>query len=402
MRTETEEGYYKMFENVSTAKLDRVAEDQAKLASNFPEIVSDCYGIDGASVDGILQDRFPVVNWLMDTVPSREIRDLADSRRYRDGLSDKIHKATVGEGAEAQTKYVLETPRSIWSTEMPSTENECCWLPPDFAKCGGQAPLNLLCLKDCGNIEDDLMGDLLRINEKMAVSPIANPGDTFNEVRRRIDRLSMIYYSAHNIVHGLDNTYTATLKPFHGLLAVLENPAVAHYKGTNVLAAFAQLGCRLDLIGGRQVIAVNPIIYSSIMAAIIPDQNGNLPAGWTKSGDTITFHGRRFLQDKLIPVDVENGTGEAWVLDEETVGLFLATDIAPREGTRFVRYSGINNVETPNCGEECMYLYNMGTVWGSDANKLAVITDIPVSSACAGTMSRFAGLIQPTTLVPRV
>lgn len=388
-----------MFENVSTSKLDKVAVDSAKLASNFPEVMGDCYGVEGADVTSIIQDKFPLVDWLMDTDPSRALRSELNGQ-YRDATSNRFHKATIGEGEEAQSKWVMETPRSIWTTEPPSTANECCWLPFDFAKCAGQVPINLLCLKDCGNIEDDLMGDILRYNERNSVAPIAYAGDTFNEVRKRIDRLSMIWYTAHNVIHGIDNTYTDTLKPFHGLLAVMENPAVAHYSGTNILSAFAQLGCRLALLGGEQIIAVNPLIYQSIVAAIVPDMNGNLPAGWTKSATgEITFNGRRFIQDKLVPVNTEAGTGEAWVLDRETIGLFLATDLAPTD--RFVRYSGINTVETPTCGEECMYMYNLGAVWGTDANKLAVITDIPVVSACAGAMADLASLVAPTTLIPR-
>ena len=390
-----------MFENVSTNKLEQVAVDKAELASNFPDVVAnDCYGIDGLKVASIIQDRFPLIDWLMDTAPSRALRSEINSVQYRDGVVNRVHKATIGEGEEAQTKWVMETPRSIWTTEPPSTENECCWLPFDFAKCAGQVPLNLLCLKDCGDIEDDLMGDILRVNRRTEVPPIAYEGDTFNEVRRRIDRLSMLFYTAHNIIHGIDDTYTSTLKPFHGLLAVLENQAVAHYDGTNILAAFAQLGCRLALLGGNQVIAVNPLIYNSIAAAIVPDQNGNLPGGWTKDANgVIRFQGIRFILDKLVPVDVEAGTGEAWVLDGDTLGLFLATDLAPTD--RFIRYSGINNIETPKCGEECMYMYNLGAVWGTDANRLAVITDIPVESACTGAMSDLAGLINPTTLIPR-
>ena len=400
MRTVTEEGYFNMFENVSTNKLSQVAVDKAELASNFPEVANGCTGIEGAKVSDIIQDRFPLVDWLMDTTPSRELR--GELNRASDVYcGGRFHKATIGEGADAQTKWVIETPRSIWTTEPTSTANECCWLPFDFAKCAGQVAINLLCLKDCGNIEDDLMGDILRISERQAVDPISRTGETFNEVRKRIDRLSMLYYTAHNVILGLDNTYTDTLKPFHGLLAVLENPAVAHIDGTNILSAFAQLGCRLDILGGDQVIAVNPVIYSSIAAAIVPDQNGNLPAGWTNANGVITFHGRRFIQDRLVPVDTGAGTGEAWVLDGETLGMFLATDLAPTD--RFIRYSGINNVEpATKCGEECMYMYNLGAVFGSDANRLAVIQDIPVSSACTGAISDLAQLIQPTTLIPRV
>ncbi len=389
-----------MFNNVDEKKLEAVAVDSKKLASNLPEVLDDCYGIEGGDVTSLLQTYFPLVNWLLDTSQSRALRSELNGR-YRDALSNRFHKETIGEEGEEQVKWVMETPRSIW-TELPeSTANECCWLPMDFAKCAGKVPINLLCLKDCGDITDDLMGDILRFNQRNAVEPIANPGETFNEARVRLDRLSMLFYTAHNVIQGIDDTYTDTLKPFHGLLAILENPAVMHYDGSNMLAAFAAVGCRLDILGGRnQIIAVNPVIYSAIAAAIIPDANGLLPAGWTKDANgVIRFHGREFIQDKLVPVDITNGTGEAWILDGESLGLFLATDLAPTDS--FIRYSGLNTQDAPRCGEECMYMYNLGAAFSNNANRLAVITDIPVQSACAGTIANLAGYVNPQTLIPR-
>lgn len=384
-----------MFNNeIDTKRLEEVAVDSKKLASNFPEVMDDCYGIEGGDVTSILQTYFPLVDWLMNTAQSRSLRNELNGR-YRDALSNRFHKEDIA----GVTKWVMETPRSIWTEPPTSTANECCWLPFDFAKCAGKVPINLLCLKDCGDITDDLMGDILRFNQRNAVSPISRPGETFNEVRRRIDRLSMLFFTAHNVIQGIDDTYTDTLKPFHGLLALLENPAVMHYDGSNLLAAFRSLGCRLDILGGNQVIAVNPIIYSSIAAAIVPDANGNLPAGWTKNGETVKFHGRSFIQDKLVPVDTAAGTGEAWVLDGDSVGLFLATDLAPTDS--FIRYSGHNTESAPRCGEECMYMYNLGAAFSNNANKLAVITDIPVESACTGAVADLAALVNPTTLIPR-
>lgn len=379
--------------NTEIRDLEQVAVDSTKLASNFPDIARDCYGLEGATLASEIQNRFPLVYFLLGTSLSRQMRN----RALRDRLA--LYQETVGEAGQEETKWMLETPRNIWSLPPQSTQGECCWLPFDFAKCAGKVPVNLLCLKDCGNILDDLIGKVARYGQRDAVPPIANTGDTIDEVRKRIDRMSMAFFTAYNVILGMDNVYTDTLKPFHGLLAVLENQAVMKYNGADILAAFAWLGCRFDMLGGRQVIAVNPVIYSSIAAAIVPDVNGNLPAGWTKNGNEITFKGRRFIQDKLVPVDVATGTGEAWVLDEETLGMWLGTDLAPTDD--FIRYSGINTVETPNCGEECMYMYNFGTVFGTDANKLAVITNIPVQSACTGVIADLANLVNPNTLIPR-
>ena len=49
----------------------------------------------------------------------------------------------------------------------------------------------------------------------------------------------------------------------------------------------------------------------------------------------------------------------------------------------------------------CYYLYNYGTVANNNANRLMVISDVAVSSACT-EIADLAGLINPQTLVPAV
>ena len=268
-----------MFENVSDAALESVAVDRKDLATNIADVAQDCIGdLDIASE---IQNRFPVVSRLLATRMSREMRNRASA-----GLIN-THKATIGEA----TKWVLEIPRTIYTTEPTSTANECCWVPFDFDKCGENVPLNLLCLKDCESIEDSIMNNIVRFGARDAVPGIASAGDRLGDVKLRVDRLSMAFFTAKNILLGIDNTYTATLKPFHGVLSVLENPAVSHINGTNILEAFDLLGCRLAVVGGSQWFAVHPMIYAAIDAAVYPDERGNLPAGWSKANG-LSFMGR--------------------------------------------------------------------------------------------------------------
>lgn len=376
------------FTNISTEALDKVAVDEAKLASNIGEIAPSCTG--DQSIASEVQDNFPVVARLLRTRMSQVMRDRATRNLIN------AHKETIDD----ETKWVLEIPATVYTTEPTSTADECCWVPFDFDKCASNVPLNLLCLKDCENMEDVIMDRIVRFGRNDAIPGIASAGETLREVKERIDRLSMAFFTAKNILLGIDNTYTDTLKPFHGLLATLENPAVTHIDGTNILEAFDMLGCRLAIFGGNQWFAVHPLIYDAIDAAVYPDENDRLPEGWARRNGTLTYKGRGFVLDKAMPIDTEAGTGEIWMIDDNTVGAFMATDLNPTEP--FTRRTGENyGVTNADCGSECLYLYNMGTTFAQDANKIAVITDVPVRAGCVDTVADLASLVSPTTLIPR-
>lgn len=370
--------------NMDIKRLDNESVDIKALATNIGDIAYDCYGMDGATLKTELQNRFPLVMWLLGTRLSSTVMSAATRNMVG------IHKDEDGE-------WVIEVPRTIWSELPTSTENECCWLPFDFAKCAGNVPLKLLCLKDCDKILDNFVGDLIRPGR---IEGLASSGETLASVKKRIARLSMAFLTARNVILGVDNAYTDTLKPFHGLLQVMENPAVTNIYGGNILSAFDELACRLSVLGdfAGTVIAVNPLIYGAIDAEIRPGQNGELPANWERRGDTLYFKGIRFIQDRLIPVDVANGTGDAWVLNSDAVGAYLATDLAPTD--RFIRTTGSVAEAADGCFVDCTYYYNFGAVFNNNANKLAVISDIPVASACTNVLTDLAGLINPETLIP--
>lgn len=379
-----------MLDEITREDLDKVAVDKKDLATNIGEIAPDCTG--DQSIASEIQDTFPVVARLLGTRMSQEMR-----RRARANLLG-LHKETI----DNEPKWVLQIPATVYTTEPTSTENECCWVPFDFDKCASVVPLNLLCLKDCENIEDKFMSRIARFGANDVVPGIARQGETLAEVKLRVDRLSMAFFTARNIMFGIDGTYTNTLKPFHGVLSVLENPAVPHIDGTNILEAFDLLGCRLAVVGGNQWFAVHPMIYDAIDAAVYPDERGNLPKGWTRTNGQLRFMGRPFVQDKSMIINTALGTGEVWMLDDATSGVFMATDLAPTRD--FIRDTGAyaNGAPTAgSCGSECLYMYNMGAAFAQDANKLAVITDVPVSAGCVDAVADLAALVAPTTLIPR-
>lgn len=373
--------------NFSRNLLESKSVDIVKMSSNFPEIFSDCYGLEDATLKSELIRRFPLVEWLLSTTLSSQLRN-----NVMNGIQN-VHKD--GDG-----KWVVELPRSIWTQPFETTQDECCWVLPDFAKCAGNVPLNLLCLKDCNQILDDLIEDTLRVGSRVNVPGIASPNDTIDDIKRRLARLTMAFLTAYNIQLGMDNTSTDILKPFHGVLQLMQNPAVVTIQGTNVLAAFESLACRLAVLGGGNwIIAIHEMGYEALKSVVVPGQNGQLPMGWTRDGDEIRFRGIRFIRDRFMPLDITNGTTEAWVMSGDYVGVYMGTDLAPAE--RFIRYSGHDEETYANgCASECVYYYNYGAAFNTNAHYLMKIVDIPVNMDCLSAVSDLWNRMKPTTLIP--
>ena len=364
------------------------AVDVAQLSTNYIDIISDCGGIEGFDPKNVLQNRFPLATWLLNTAFARYLRQRStDAENFtRSNETDVIRDMSI--------------PGTVWTLEPQNSSDDCCWTMPDFAKCASQVPLYGLCLKDCDNIFEDLFYRRLNITYRQALDGVARTGESVKEVNRRIQRLWMAFYTAHTLVLGTSSTSDNITKPFHGLIEVLENPAVMNIYGSNILGAFASLGCRLDVLGGRgYIFACNPIIYNAIKAVVTPDRNGRFPEGWTRNGETITFHGIGFIQDSMVPVDMANSTGEVWMLAGDSVGGFLATNLMP-EADFIIEDDFTEQTKANGCGKLCTYLYNYGAVANNNAQRLAVITDVPFNANCADSIGDLGGIIQPTTLIP--
>lgn len=386
--------------NFSNAELQSRAVDLGKIALQATETIQKLasnignIGItpdfSGATLRSPLQNDFPLLNWLMNTSASVQMREMS-----RKSLS-------FGYRGEDGGYYIL-LPTTIYTTPPEDTSGACCWVPFDIGKCNGRVPLSMLCLQDCNDIFDNFINMARYPGGNDLTSYFQNPGESVKDARKRMARLSMAFFTAYNVINGTMDSSTDVLKPFHGLLEVLENPAVLHVEGTNVLGAFETLACRLAALdGGNYAIAVNQMTYRGISSIIKPGRNGQLPEGWTKNGDTISFMGINFIQDKTVPVDFDNGTGEAWVIDGETTGLFLGTGLYPTDA--FIRESfAHNNDPAQGCAVECTYYYNYGTVFNTNSNRLLVIQNIPLATNCTGSaLQGLEGLYNPNTLVPLV
>lgn len=369
-----------------TNELEKVAIESKELATNYGEVARDCFGLDGATFASELQDRFPLVDWLLSTPLSQSMR-----RTIENGL--------MGTRVDEEGNYLLQVPRSLWTLPPTNSADECCWTPVYFDKCAGEVPINMLCLKDRDNIMDILMNKTVKLSSRDAVAPIAYAGETLEAVNDRVARMSMALYTAHTVIQGMQNVTTNLTKPFNGLMQVMSNPAVIHIDGSSILGAFEELACRMVVLGYTgSVFAAHPLIINAIKAEIVPDQYNRRPDGWTVENDrTVRFNGVRFIEDKLVPFSTSTGTGEVWLLSSDAVGAMLLTDLIPTEAFRRTGWSFDEN----NCGTECRYYYNAGAVFANNANKLAVITNISISDACVNATADLANLIVPQTLIPK-
>ena len=377
-----------MPKNYIPEKLENSAVDVAKLSTNYIDIISDCGGIDGYEPKNVLQERFPLATWLLNTTFARYLR-------YRSTDSENFTR-----NADPNVIRDMSIPGTVWTLEPDNSANECCWTMPDFAKCASDIPLYGVCLKDCDSIYEDLFYRRLRIRDRQALDGIARSGESVKEVNRRIMRLWMAFYTARTMVLGTSDTSDPIVKPFHGLVEVLENEAVMKIYGSNILGAFASLGCRLDVLGGNgHAFFCNPIVYNAIKAVVTPDQFNRYPDGWTRNGDDVRFHSIPFIQDAMVPIDMENSTGEVWMLAGDSVGGFLATTLMPESDFIFDdEYTELPKAD--GCARLCTYMYNFGGVANNNAQRLAVITDVPFNSACADSIGDLGGIIAPTTLIP--
>lgn len=376
---------YEQMANFNLNRLMRQAVEVQELASNFVDIISDCQSLEDFTLRNALQDRYPLAVWLMETRMSNTLRDMeSDPQRF--------HK-----GGEENKQWVMDVPGTVYTLAPANSGDDCCWTIPDFAKCAGSVPMSFVCLKDCDNIFDSLVYDKLRINAKAALERFAREGETINQVENRIRHLWMAFYTMHTAILGTMKTSDNIVKPFHGLLEVLQNDAVVSISGANILAAFDSIACRLAVLGGDDwVFAVNPLIYRSIKAVIKKDERGEYPDGWSVDANgRLRFEGIGFIDDKLVPVDMEAMTGDIWLIDGSATGLYLAYDL----GREAERDTFTEETKANGCGSECHFLYNFGTVANNNANRVMVISGVPVSSACT-EIADLAELINPTTLVP--
>ena len=93
-----------------------------------------------------------------------------------------------------------------------------------------------------------------------------------------------------------------------------------------------------------------------------------------------------------------NNTGDIWLIDGESTGAVLGYNVGDEYE---INQDFTEQTKANGCGQVCNYLYNYGTVGNGNANRVMVISNVPISSACT-QIADLAELINPKTLVPAV
>lgn len=369
------------------------ADAQKMLSSNIGNIgISVDYSLN--SLRNPIFDQFPLVNWLLNTPASNSMRNTASQ-----GMS-RVHKDNDG-------VWQMLLPWTVYTLPPEDTTGECCWVPFDIAKCGDMVPLALLCLKDCYEIFDYLIERERYPSATDLIGYFQRQGESVKAARDRMARFTMAWLTAWNIINGTMDASTGVLKPFHGLLEVMEDVAVSKIAGANPITAFDSISCRLQVMeGGSYIFAAHPLVIGGIASRIKRDKFGNYPEGWTRTrntdgSETISFNGIRFIPDKTVPIDFENGIGDVWMIDGETTGAYMLTSLTPTDRFTFSDDLKQNNDPEQGCAEICNYYYNAGTVFNTNPNRLAVITDVPLATNCLGNaLQGLEGIIVPNTPAP--
>lgn len=378
---------------MNTEQIKKSAVDVEKLASieNIVNVLGGCSLTAGGSIENEVYKQFPLAMWLLNTPFSARVNAMVE-----EGLLN-YHKQEIG-GA---TEDVINVPGTIYTTNPTDTEGECCWQPVDIAKCEGQVPMKLVCLKDCEDIKDTLLYARHRIGKE--IDGLNDKDTRVQELKDKIAKWSLAMFTARNIVLGMTTLESETLKPFHGLMQVMSSPVIAGFDASVVglLNSFEMLGCRLaTLTTGTEnmVFAVHPLIYNTIARAVKKDLRGDYPQGWTKTDDGIVkYMGIGFILDKTVPYDIESGYGDVWLLDGDSVGAKMGTDLFVSDP--FYIRDAYTFGET-NCGGDCKYWYNVGAVFANNANRLAVISNIKITNNCQEGTKDLDAVVNPITPIP--
>ena len=334
----------------------------------------------------------PLFTWLMNTPVSNMLANALSNG------SIQLYKGTDG-------KWYLKAPLNVGTLPATDTGDNCCFLPFDLSACQETAPLSLLCVKDCLDIMDSFIENKLKVQPNDLINYFKKSGQTYKEVRRNMNILSLQFYIMQNVLWGQKGVRTPTTKDFQGLLDIMKSPKVLKLYGGNVISALNQIVCRLSYLDNTSnfVIAVSPAVYETIKEAFQPNEFGRLPVGVTLNGETLIYKGLRFVVSKYVPVDIESGKGSMYVLDGNVLGAFLGDSITNKSEEFIKQNQDLNDNPSNGCGEICDYFYNYGTTVVTNYNHLAVIEDVKISSACNPvSLANIGQLVIPETIAPLV
>ena len=349
-----------------------------------------------------MQDSYPLTDWLMSNPAATRMRahvtqGLGNIRRANNNLSG----------------WEVSLPPLVHTLEPPDTTGRCCFAPMDLAVCGESTPLALVCLEDSWNISDGMWQNMQTAGNIDMVGVWQRQGESTRTARRRWARICFAFYTAHNIILGESTTDGPWIRPAHGLREVMERPTVANFDGSKMLGAFDEYYCRLRIVGdvAGTVFWMHRLVLDSIREQIRPDVNGHRPEGWEVDAmGNVTFHRLPLREAEAQNINLEAVIPHGDVLclnANDTFALTAAPLLVPEndgDPRKFQFHRPIFEGATQrpdDCGGEREYLYNGFGVDNFNDNKIAIISGVPISSACSGqALKGLDALINISTLIP--
>lgn len=280
--------------------------------------------------------------------------------------------------------------KSIW-TELPEDIGiACCHTKPDVDGCTSYAQPMRLCLKDCYN---DLQDHWMR----MVRQGFSLFGGTNAESEYWAElRAWFVFFQARDIMYGQVGVTGNNVPSFPGVLDMM-NKAVVSFSGTDIIGAFEQIGCRLNILGGNYAFGGHPMTVDSIRKAVT--RGDTMYRDFSMRGDTLYYKTYPIVKDINIPINIEAGTGQLWAADLNKAGVFMERNL----GDPFIQTeTKYNDTLTDECFDTCNFLKNYGFAFTKDFNAIFRVTDIPLDGACLGENVLFglANIIEYETLIP--
>lgn len=308
--------------------------------------------------------------------------------------------------------WVTET--YTWGTTDPDDGQGCCFTPFEIQACSDSARVFSLCLKDCETTLDKMMNEEVSYKGTDLLNYFQKAGMTYEASLQYIAWFSFAFRTQRVIAQGLVDYQGVGLRPFHGIAEVMSHPAVTPLSGSDILGAFAQAGCILDVLqagASNYAIFVHPVGHIAIEAVVTEGKNGKLPQGWEKGsfGDffgtpvTLKYKGIPVVKDFYVPKDLEvNNTFEAYIIDLSVtrVSMKYKELLIPadkiRQGTTLEPDSDCNFVA-------CDIYENAGVAHSANYARNILITGMPLNANCsAGVYTRVQNAMDGAVPFPMV
>lgn len=302
-----------------------------------------------------------------------------------------------------------------WGTTDPDDGNGCCFTPFEIQACAENAKVFALCLVDCETTLDKMMNSVVKYKGTDLLNFFQRLGMTYDQSMQYIAWYSFAFRTQRTIAQGLVGYQGPGIRPFHGIAEVMSNKAVTPIQSSDILGAFAQAGCILDVLNQgsstNYAIFVHPVGITAIKGVVTEGKNGRLPEGWEK-GNFGTFHGARVelkfkgipvVPDVYVPKDlIETNTFEAYIID------LSVTEVAMFYSDLMIPSSAIYSSQTTSPSDNCRFVVcdvyeNAGVAHCANYARNILLTGMPLGANCsAGVFSRIMGALDGYVPFPMV